>query len=202
MEAGCFTEVIGWANIYGDESIEQVSAGLRSPLRTTFGFGAIPEALVSDLLLSEFDALAIPGGFGDAGYYDDALSEPVLTAIRDFDARRAPIATVCVASLALGAAGVLPGRRAAIYHQPGGVRKEELEAYGAKFVDEAVVVDGHLISSTGPGTGVEVALELLTQLTSSTFSDEIRDRMRIPRPDPKWRSTAQVSPTPAWVDPI
>jgi 4-methyl-5(b-hydroxyethyl)-thiazole monophosphate biosynthesis len=192
LEAAGFTDVLGWANIDGDEPIELVSAGLTSPLTATFGFSVIPDALVADLDLASFDALAVPGGFAKAGFYDDALSEPFLAVIRHFEARALPVASVCVASLALGAAGVLAGRAATTYHQPGGKRRAQLESYGARFVDEAVVTDGNLISSTGPGTGIEVAFELLTQLTSPTTADHIRTQMRVPRPDPAWRLTPQV----------
>lgn len=192
MEASCFTETIGWADIYGDEPFEQLSVGLRSPLRTTFGFSVNPEALLDEVDLDRFDALAMPGGFADAGYYDDALSEPVLQVIRSFAARNAPIAAVCVASLALGAAGVLKGRQATTYHQPGGKRKAELESYGARFLDEPVVVDGPFISSTGPGTAIEVALELVAALSTPAFADDLRARMRVPTPDLAWRRAPQV----------
>ena len=56
---------------------------------------------------------------------------------------------------------MLQGKRATVYHQIGGARKAELESYGALFVDEPLVIDGHLMTSTGPGTGIELALKLL-----------------------------------------
>lgn len=193
LEAAGFTDVLGWANIDGDEPIELVSAGLRSPLRATFGFSVIPDALVENLDLDSFDALAVPGGFAKAGFYNDALSEPFLDVIRHFEARGKMVASVCVASLALGAAGILNGRRATTYHQAGGKRKAQLESYGALFVDEAIVIDGKLVSSTGPGTGIEVAFALLTELTSPKVADHIRALMRAPRPDPAWQTTPQVA---------
>ena len=192
LEAARFTDVFGWATIDGEEPIELVSAGLRAPLKTTFGFAVIPDVLLDDLDLDDFDALAVPGGFAQAGFYDDALSEPFLRVIRAFGARATPIVSVCVASLALGAAGVLVGRRATTYHQLGGRRKAQLESYGATFVDEAVVVDGQVTSSTGPGTGIEVAFTLLAQLTSVGNADHVRALMRIPFPPIAWRTTPQV----------
>lgn len=193
LEAAGFTDVLGWANIDGQEPIELVSAGLRTPLHTTFGFAAIPDSLVEMLELERFDALAVPGGFETAGYYNEALSPPFLDVIRHFASRKAPIASVCVASLALGAAGVLRGRRATTYHQIGGARREQLEGYGAVFVDEPIVVDGSIISSTGPGTGIEVAFALLAMLTSDANAASIRTLMRAPEPSADWRLTAQVA---------
>ncbi len=192
LEAAGFTDVFGWAAIEGLEQVELVSAGFKSPLRATFGFSVIPQALVSELDPDDFDALAIPGGFAGAGYYDDALSEPFLDVIRSFAARDRTVASVCTASLALGAAGVINGRRATIYHQTGGKRKEELEGYGAQFVDQAVVEDGRLISSTGPGTAVEVALRLLANLTSPENAAHIRAKMRVPELDQTWLHRPQV----------
>lgn len=193
LEAAGFTDVLGWANIDGDEPIALVSAGLRPLLRATFGFSVVPDALVADLDLDSFDALAVPGGFAKAGFYDDAMSEPFLAVIRHFEARGKIVASVCVASLALGAAGVLNGRRATTYHQIGGKRKAQLESYGAKFVDEAIVIDGKFLSSTGPGTGVEVAFALLRELTSRRVADHIRTLMRVPLPDPTWQVSPQVA---------
>jgi 4-methyl-5(b-hydroxyethyl)-thiazole monophosphate biosynthesis len=94
--------------------------------------------------------------------------------------------------LSLAAAGVLKSRKATVYHQIGGTRKTELESYGAIFVDEPLVVDGHLMTSTGPGTGIELALKLLESLSTAQFSQEIRERMRVPTPDAAWYQGAQV----------
>lgn len=192
MEAACFTEMFGWASIYGDMQFEQLSVGLRSPVKTTFGFDVLPESLLDDIDPDEFDALVIPGGFGDAGFYEEALSEPFLDVIRSFDRRQAPIAAVCVSALCLGAAGILKGRRATVYHQPGGKRKAELEGSGAIFVDEPLVIDGNLMTSTGPGTAVEIALKLLEVLSTPQFAQEIRERMRVPTPSLAWYHAAQV----------
>ena len=192
MEAACFTEVFGWASIYGDIHFEQLSVGLRSPIRTTFGFDVLPERLLDEINPDEFDALVIPGGFGDAGFYEEALSEPFFDVIRSFNRREAMIAAVCVSSLSLGAAGVLRGRRATVYHQTGGKRKAELESHGANFVDEPLVIDGNLLTSTGPGTAVEIALKLLEILSTPDFAQEIRERMRIPTPSLAWYRSPQV----------
>lgn len=193
LEAAGFTDVFGWANIDGEEKIELVSVGLRKPLKATFGFSVTPDRILSDIDLDEFDALAVPGGFEGAGFYKDAYAEAFLEVIRHFESAGKPVASVCVASLSLGKAGVIKNRRATVYHQIGGKRKAELEAFGAIFVDNAIVKDGNFITSTGPGTGVEVAFELLTDLTSAENTKHIRALMRIPEPATAWRNTPQVN---------
>lgn len=193
LEAAGFTDVFGWADIDGEEKIELVSVGLRTPLRATFGFSVIPDQLLSEVNLDSFDAIAIPGGFEGAGFYKDAYSEQFIDAIRHFETSEKPVASVCVASLSLGKAGIINNRHAIVYHYADGTRKSELEAFGAIFIDRPIVRDGNLITSTGPGTGIEVAFELLADLTSAANARHIRTLMRIPEPGPAWRTTPQVA---------
>lgn len=123
MEMAAFTDVLGWADLLGDYPIELVNAGLRRKIITTFGLTLNPSFLLSDLDVSSFDALALPGGFEPSGFYEEALSEPFLETIRQFVDAGKPVASVCVASVCLGAAGVLRGKNATTYHQDGGKRK-------------------------------------------------------------------------------
>lgn len=192
MEMAAFTDVLGWADLLGDERIELVMAGLRSEITSTFGVSIRPNRMLADLDLNMFDALALPGGFEPNGFYEEALSEPFLTAIRHFADAGKVIASVCVASLCLGRAGVLRNRRATIYHQIGGRRKQQLIETGAVFVDQPVVRDGNLISSSGPGTASEVALLLVELLTNRDNAQSIRQIMRFSTPDERWYATAQV----------
>ena len=168
LEMAAFTDVLGWASLLGDEKIELFDVGLRLQIDTTFGLRLLPKYQLADMHLDDFDALAIPGGFEPAGFYREAMSDEFLNVIRHFNDAGKPIASVCVSSLALGEAGILTGRCATTYHQLGGKRKQQLLQTGANFVDKPLVVDGNVIAtSTGPGTAIEVALWLLTQLTDS-----------------------------------
>lgn len=192
LEMAGFTDVLGWATLVGNEEIELVDVGLRPQIKTTFGLNLTPNYLLEDIDLDSFDALAIPGGFEPSGFYDEALSEPFLDVIRHFSQAGKPVASVCVSSIALGASGVLEGREATTYHQVGGRRKQQLEDTGAIFVDRPVVKDGPFITSTGPGTALEVVFELLEQLTDSDNVSMLREKMRVPMPSKSWYQTAQV----------
>ncbi len=197
MEAAGFTDVMGWANLDGEVEIETVSAALYDTVHATFAYRVQPDVLLSEIDISEFDALAIPGGMDrggmHGGFYKDAYSDEFQQTIQAFAAADKPIASVCVASLALGAAGVLEGKRATVYHQIGGKRRAELEKFGATFIDKPVVEDVNLITSTGPGTAIEVAFSLLTKLTSEANTTHIRDLMRQPTPSASWYNTPQVA---------
>ncbi|MGV8920292.1 MAG: DJ-1/PfpI family protein [Pseudomonas sp.] len=192
LEMAAFTDVLGWANLVGDEKLEVTDVGLRKKISTTFGLSLNPSQLLKDVDLSSFDALAIPGGFEPSGFYEEALSEEFLAVIRHFADANKVVASVCVSSICLGAAGVLNGKNATTYHQIGGKRKQQLVESGAVFVDRPIVIDGNLITSTGPGTAIEVAFELLERLTSKANADKLRVVMRIPTPSQEWYNAPQV----------
>ena len=59
----------------------------------------------------EYDAIAIPGGDYLYGFFEKAYDERFLQLICEFDKQRKIIASVCVAALPIGKAGVLEGRK-------------------------------------------------------------------------------------------
>lgn len=178
LEGAAFIDVLGWANEEGAEPIEVVTAGVSPELRCTFGGFAIrPDAVLADLSANEFDAVAIPGGFETAGFYREAYADSVLDLLRTFNEAKKPIASICVGALPIAKSGVLRGRKATTYHLGGGKRRAQLAEFGAQVVDEPIVWDGNVVTSTSPATAVEVALQLLAVLTSAENAGQIRRLM-------------------------
>jgi len=68
--------------------------------------------LIDDVQVEDYDAFAIPGGFREFGFKDEAFNERTLELIRDFDSHDKPIATVCVAAFALAEISVTKLKRA------------------------------------------------------------------------------------------
>jgi 4-methyl-5(b-hydroxyethyl)-thiazole monophosphate biosynthesis len=181
LEAAAFIDVLGWAKTFGSEPIELVTVGLRQKLGCTFGFAVIPDAVLADVDLNSFDAVAVPGGFESAGFYQDAYADEFLDVLRWFDSQPRPIAAVCVGALPLAKAGILAGRRATTYHLLGGKRREQLAAMGAEVVDAPLVRDRNVLTSTGPATAIDVAFWLLEELTSRENAGAIRTLMGYPQ---------------------
>ncbi|MGL4369932.1 MAG: DJ-1/PfpI family protein, partial [Spirochaetota bacterium] len=119
---------------------------------------------------------ALPGGFEEFHYYEDAFSEPFLNVIREFNASGKTIASICVASLALGKSGVLTGRNGTTYNL-GGIRQKQLEDFGVIVKNQPIVVDNNIITSWNPATAVDVAFLLLEKLTSSAQKKMIMNMM-------------------------
>lgn len=166
-EAAAFTDVLGFATAFGDEEIEVVTVGIHPELRCTFGFRVVPELLLSDAREEDFDAVAVPGGFERAGFYNDAYSDVFLDVFRRFAAAGKPIAAICTGALPVARSGVLRGRHATTYHLLEGKRRKELAEMGVRVLDEPVVRDGSIVTSTSPATAADVAFALLEMLTSA-----------------------------------
>jgi len=166
-EASVFTDVIGWNNLYGDGTTDLITVGISEKLKCTFNFTVIPEMNISEVNVDEFDALAIPGGFEEAGFYEDAYTEEFLNLIREFDKEEKIIASICVGSLPMGKSGILVGRNATTYNLHNGKRQKKLAEFGANVIyGEPIVVDKNIITSYNPSTGFHVAFKLLELLTS------------------------------------
>lgn len=165
VEASVFVDVIGWNKSDGDGTTDLITAGMGEKLKCTFNFTIIPEMHISEVNIDEFDALAIPGGFEEAGFYEDAYSEDFLNLIREFDRAGKIIASICVGALPIGKSGILIGRNATTYNY--GIRQKQLAEFGANVVcDEPIVVDKNIITSYNPSTAFDVAFKLLEILTS------------------------------------
>lgn len=107
------------------------------------GYPCTSDAAIADVNAADFDALLVPGGFMP----DKLRRDPkVLQLVRDFDAAKKPIAFICHAGWILISANILRGRRAT---STVGI-KDDMANAGAIWTDEALVVDGHLISSRTP----------------------------------------------------
>ena len=178
VEASVFTDVIGWNKLEGDGETDLVTVGLREKLRCTFNFIVKPELLINEVNIDDFDALAIPGGFENAGFYKDAYSEEFLDLIREFDKKDKIIATICVAALPVAKSGVLNNRNATTYNLGNGLRQKQLFQFGANVIGEKpIVIDKNIITSYNPSTAFSVAFKLLEMLTSEENCKKVKTLM-------------------------
>ncbi|AND83644.1 DJ-1 family protein [Clostridium tyrobutyricum] len=166
MEFSVFVDVMGWArNDYGYD-VPVVTCGFHKQVMSTFNIPVIVEKTIDEINIDEYDALAIPGGFEEFGFYEDAYDERFLKLIREFDSRGKIIAAICVGALPLGKSGVLNNRKATTYHLRDAYRQEQLKEFGVNVVNEPIVVNRNIVTSYCPETASHVAFKLLEMLTS------------------------------------
>ncbi|MCH8474487.1 MAG: type 1 glutamine amidotransferase [Opitutales bacterium] len=107
------------------------------------GYPCQAEALLDDMNETDFTALVIPGGFMP----DKLRRNPkVLELTRAFDRSGKMIAMICHAGWIPISAGIMKGRT--VTSTPG--IKDDLTNAGATWVDQATVVDGHILSARRP----------------------------------------------------
>jgi protein deglycase len=177
MEFSVFVDVFGWArNDYGyDLTVE--TCGFQKQVVSTFHVPVIVDKLLDEINVDEFDALAIPGGFEEFGFYEEAYDEKFLNLIREFNRKNKYIASVCVAALPIGKSGVLQNRKGTTYHLNNGVRQMQLKEFGVNVINEPIVCDQNIITSYCPQTAPYVAFKLLEVLTSKEFMETVKTAM-------------------------
>lgn len=178
-EASVFIDVIGWNLIDGDQTTELFTCGLRKEIKTSFNQKFIVDFLVQDIDTYSFDALAIPGGFEEYGFYNDAYNDQFLEVIRKFKSSHKCIASVCVGAMPVGKSGILNGKQGTTYNKA--VRREALQNFGVRVIHQPIVMDDQIITSWNPSTAIDVALLLLEQLTTKENADHIRKIMGFDR---------------------
>jgi 4-methyl-5(b-hydroxyethyl)-thiazole monophosphate biosynthesis len=174
-EASVFIDIMGWNLIEGDKSTKLYTCGLKKEVKSTFDQKFIVDYIIDEVDVSSYDALAIPGGFEEYGFYRDAYDDKFINLIRKFRDEKKFIASICVGALPLGKSGILKGKSATTYNNP--VRREALKEFDVNVVHEPIVVADNIITSWNPSTAAEVAFLLLENLTSSENAANVRKLM-------------------------
>lgn len=177
MEFCVFIDILGWARVDYGHNLLVDTCGFTEKVISTFNIPVTVDKTIGEINVDEYDALAIPGGFEEFGFYEEAYNERFLELIKEFDAKGKIIATVCTGALPLGKSGVLKNRKATTYHLNNGYRQKELKGFGVNVVNERIVVDGNIITSYCPETAPSVAFELLKMLTSEEDMSVIKKAM-------------------------
>jgi 4-methyl-5(b-hydroxyethyl)-thiazole monophosphate biosynthesis len=121
--------------------------------------GVLPDGVEAAVAAAaDLDAVVLPGGMG--GTLALRGDPRILAILRALDARGAVVAAVCAAPMVLDAAGLLAGRRFCCY--PG--IEARLSGAGTYVSGIPAVVDGNLVTGTGPGTATRFAVEVLRAL--------------------------------------
>lgn len=124
------------------------------------------DALLTEIDFEELDGVILPGGM--PGTLHLGANETVTAVIKKFAAEGKLVAAICAAPSVLGAAGILEGRHAACY--PG----FEEKLTGAVCLEDAVVIDGSIITSRGMGTAIDFGLAIIWYLLDEETAEKIK----------------------------
>ncbi|MEN8108799.1 MAG: DJ-1 family glyoxalase III, partial [Pseudomonadota bacterium] len=148
--------------------VDVVTAGLDAqPVRASRGIVLVPDTTLEQVIERDFDMLVLPGGLPGADHLEnDARLRGLL---QSMSAAGKYTAAICAAPKVLASAGLLDGKRATSY--PGAF--ETTAVAGLEYVDDSVVADGKVITSRGPGTAMDFALQLIETLVGKARRDEV-----------------------------
>ena len=149
-------------------AIEVVTAGLdEQPVRASRGLVLLPDMSLERALQQDYDMIVLPGGLPGADNLGD--DERIIERLRSMSAAGKYTAAICAAPRVLAKAGLLDGKRATSY--PGTLKTDTIP--GLDYQDTAVVMDGTVITSRGPGTAMDFALSLIELLAGKHKRDEV-----------------------------
>ena len=168
-------EAITIVDLLRRAGIEVVTAGLDAqPVRAARGTVLIPDTTLDAATESDYDMIVLPGGLPGADHLRD--DPRIIELVRDMHANGRYTAAICAAPRVLARAGLLDNRRATSF--PGGINVDEIP--GIEYVEDAVVTDGTIVTSRGPGTAMDFALQLIELLAGKAKRDEVEVPLQRP----------------------
>lgn len=125
-----------------------------------YGVPADADYAFGDVNAGDYDAILVPGGWAP----DKLRRFPeVIEMVQHMEKNKKPIGQICHAGWVLVSAKVLDGKK--VTSTPG--IKDDMENAGATWIDEPVVVDGHLVSSRRPPDLPEYMREFVAVLSQN-----------------------------------
>lgn len=147
--------------------ITTISISDKKEVAGAHGITFLADAKKDEVDFSTLDGIVLPGGM--PGTINLGADETVDKVIREFAAGGKLVAAICAAPSVLGQAGLLNGKHATSY--PG----FEPKLTGAVTSEDPVVQDGNVITSSGMGTAIAFALEIVSYFTDKKTADKLAE---------------------------
>lgn len=159
-------EAVTVINILRRGGVEVTLAGLHEgPHHGSRGTVLVPDTTLNEALKQGYDMVVLPGG--QPGTNHLKADARVLTLVRQMSEAGKQVAAICAAPSVLAEAGLLDGKRATSFPTC-------LDAYPKVHLQSAAVVeDGNIVTSRGPGTAMDFALVLLERLVGHAKRMEV-----------------------------
>jgi len=127
----------------------------------------VPDCCLEDLDSRELDAIVLPGGMGGTEAFMAHM--PLLEILRAHVSAGKLTCAICAAPLALQAAGLVAGKRITCHPAV----KDRVT--NAEYTGRRVEKDGNILTSQGPGTAFEFALEIVALVKGPDSAENVRD---------------------------
>jgi len=150
----------------GEMEITTISITDSKQVTSSHNVTFLTDTLAAEVNFDELDGIILPGGM--PGTLNLGADEKVNAVIKKFASEGKLVAAICAAPSVLGTAGILEGRHATCH--PG----FEEKLIGAECLEDAVVIDGHIITSRGMGTAVDFGLAIIWHLLGDEAVEKVK----------------------------
>lgn len=149
-------------------NIEVTIAGVEDlEITGAHGIKIISDTTIENITSDNFDMIVLPGGLPNA--FTLADNEKVQSLLKEFKEKKKKIGAICAAPYALQTAGVL-NENFTCY--PSFEEKIKLDGY---HPNDSVVIDNDVITSRGPATAMNFALEIVKILCKENIYANVKN---------------------------
>lgn len=161
-------EAITVTDLLTRAGIHVVTAGLdEKVVIASRGMKLVPDKELNEVLNDDFDMIVLPGGLPGADHLNN--DQRIQTIVKRLATNNKYTAAICAAPRVLATAGLLDGKQVTSF--PGAL--DNFPVNNMTYEEKAVVVDGKVITSRGPGTAMDFSLTLIELLAGKEKRDEV-----------------------------
>ena len=155
-------EAVTLIDVLRRAEINVITASLAENTLVTASHGVrlMADTTLENVIYDDFDMIILPGGM--PGTINLAEDTHIQALVKRLHQSGKAIAALCAAPLVLANMGLLNNKNVSCY--PGVLSPADWPEI--KLCDDAVVIDGNILTSRGPGTAMDFALVIIEHLTN------------------------------------
>ena len=176
FEASVFIDVIGWNLVAGDKTTQLFTCGMQKEVCSTFNQKLQVDYTIDQIDVNDFEAVAVPGGFREFNFLEDAYSSEFTGLIKQFHQQGKVVASICTGAFPVAKSGILNNKCGTTYNL-NTETQASLKEMGVNVLNQPIVDDHNIITSWNPSTAMNVALLLLKKLTNAENANAIKAMM-------------------------
>lgn len=144
------------------------------PVKASRGTILVADTLLESVLDNEYDMIVLPGGLPGADHLRD--DPRIIKLLKNMASKGKYTCAICAAPKVLAEAGLLEKKNATAY--PGTL--EQLHLSTTSIKNDPVVVDDKIVTSRGPGTAMDFALQLIETLAGKEKRASVESALQRP----------------------